>query len=223
MIEHPPANLRYLTPEEVAEHNSADECYVVIFGLVYDLSPLIQEHLGALAEPLIAAAGEDISHWFDGKTKSVRTFVHPDMGIRVPYTPMGRFIDVPPNDAASTFSTRKAVPWWRDSSYVVGRMSKNTRRLKIVNLLTQQQHVLKVCAEETCEEIMTRYLGYNAHAASYTWKALKGDKFVVLDMKRNLEENGIVDEAEMMERLSMDPDDFIPIVHLCFNDDLTVA
>ena len=66
-------------------------------------------------------------------------------------------------------------------------------------------------------EIMDRYLVYNAHASSYTWK-YNGTN---LDMGKTLEENCILDESEKFYTLGMDEDHFLPAIHLYFNDDLT--
>ena len=76
-----------------------------------------------------------------------------------------------------------------------------------------------MCGEETISEILERYLKYNAHAASYTWK-YNGQN---LDMGKTLEENLINDEDETFYRLRMNDDEFIQSVHLYFNDDLTDA
>ena len=87
-----------------------------------------------------------------------------------------------------------------------------------------------------------RYLPYNSHAGSYTWKFLGN----VLDMNLTLEENNVPDERELYAKLNLvrfpppppfpflssyvtgawdaQPDDFYaPLIHLYFNDDLTVA
>ena len=66
-------------------------------------------------------------------------------------------------------------------------------------------------------EIQDRYLVYNEHAASYTWKY----NGVYLDMHRTLEANGVLDESEEFYNLGMDEDLFLPAIHLYFNDDLT--
>ena len=50
-----------------------------------------------------------------------------------------------------------------------------------------------------------------------------GKNFVHLDMKATLEENGIKDEGEDLEELGIDKDLYLPVVHIYFNDDLTVA
>ena len=68
-------------------------------------------------------------------------------------------------------------------------------------------------------EILQRYLKYNAHAASYTWK-YDGRN---LDMAKNLAENSIQDDDEDFYQLSMNDDTFLQAVHLYFNDDLTEA
>ena len=68
-------------------------------------------------------------------------------------------------------------------------------------------------------EILQRYLTYNAHAGSYTWKY----NSVNLDMDKTLEENEIADEDEEFYELSMNDDTYLQAVHLYFNDDLTEA
>jgi len=68
-------------------------------------------------------------------------------------------------------------------------------------------------------EILQRYLKYNAHAASYTWK-YDGQ---LLDMGKTLTENGIEDEDEEFYQLGMDAEVWTSALHLYFNDDLTEA
>lgn len=123
------------------------------------------------------------------------------------------------------------VPWWRDAEkYMIGRLTVKTRKVRIINMLTKHEDVLdvlifpskyvfKVATEETMNEILDRYLELNHHAASYTWKRLGG----VLDMDRTLAENEIPDETEELIELGIDVDEYIPAVHLYFNDDLTIA
>lgn len=68
-------------------------------------------------------------------------------------------------------------------------------------------------------EILDRYLKYNYHAASYTWKYDCRN----LDMTKTLEENDIPDEDEQFYELSMNDDSYLQTIHLYFNDDLTEA
>ncbi|KAI4047740.1 cytochrome b5 domain containing 1 [Homo sapiens] len=70
---------------------------------------------------------------------------------------------------------------------------------------------------ESIWEILHRYLPYNSHAASYTWK-YEGKN---LNMDFTLEENGIRDEEEEFDYLSMDGTLHTPAILLYFNDDLT--
>jgi hypothetical protein len=59
----------------------------------------------------------------------------------------------------------------------------------------------------------------NAHAKGYIWKRLGS----VLDMTSTLEENDIKDDREKFENINLNEDDWLPVVHLYFSDDLTVA
>ena len=68
-------------------------------------------------------------------------------------------------------------------------------------------------------EIQNRYFYYNAHARSYTWK-YNGEN---LDMSKTLAENKVTDESEEFYKLGLDEDQFLPAIHLNFNDDLTEA
>nr|XP_045231333.1 chromodomain-helicase-DNA-binding protein 3 isoform X10 [Macaca fascicularis] len=127
---------RYFTPAEVAQHNRPEDLWVSYLGRVYDLTSLAQEYKGnLLLKPIVEVAGQDISHWFDPKTK--------DVGVL-----------------------------------------------------------------ESIWEILHRYLPYNAHAASYTWK-YEGKN---LNMDFTLEENGIRDEEEEFDYLNMDDKDDIRLL-----------
>ena len=81
---------------EVAKHDRADDLWVSLFGKVLDLSELVQANRGPLVQPLIAAAGTDITHWFDDSTHDPCTHVDPETEIEVPFTPMGRFLHCVP-------------------------------------------------------------------------------------------------------------------------------
>lgn len=54
-------------------------------------------------------------------------------------------------------------------------------------------------------------------------QALQGDEFVPLDMDKTLAENHVADESGEFAELGISEDFFIPVLHLYFNDDLTVA
>ena len=113
---------RYYTAEEVSMHNCAEDCWVSIFNDVYDITPLIAQHRGTLAEPLVREAGRSISHWFNKDTGEIKTYIDPEKNIRLPYVPEGRFIHVPPSDPQE-WGTSTELPWWKDSKYIVGKVS----------------------------------------------------------------------------------------------------
>ncbi|RYH04822.1 hypothetical protein EON65_46380 [archaeon] len=90
-------------------------------------------------------------------------------------------------------------------------------------MLTRTDHVLKVCKEETLNDIKNRYFEYNFNSISYTWKTLGGNDYVVLNNNRTLEENGIKDESEMYLKLGMDDEFYLPNLLIFYNDDLHEA
>ena len=55
---------------------------------------------------------------------------------------------------------------------MIGRLTKKVRKIQIMNTLTKDEEVFEVAQEETMNEILDRFLIFNGHAASYTWKRL---------------------------------------------------
>lgn len=210
------------TSEEVALHCTVDDCWVAIFNNVFDITKLIEENKGPLADPLIKQAGQSITHWFDPKTKQLKTYIDEVRNIRVPYTPEGRFIHVPPADPVE-WDTTCAEVWWEDPQYIIGRLTERKRMVRVINMLSTTEDIISTCAEDTVDDILEKYLEYNAHARSYTWKAIANDALYNLDMSKTLEENGVVDESELFYDLSIPDDAYIPSVMIYFNDDLTYA
>ena len=102
---------------------------------------------------------------------------------------------------------------------MIGNLTKRTRPIRIINTLTKHDDVLTVGSEEILNEILDRYLELNQHAASYTWKRLGRP----LDMEKNLEQNDIPDDRDEFISYGIDEDEYIPAIHLYFNDDLTIA
>eukprot|EP00933_Yihiella_yeosuensis_P004233 TRINITY_DN108609_c0_g1_i1.p1 TRINITY_DN108609_c0_g1~~TRINITY_DN108609_c0_g1_i1.p1 ORF type:complete len:512 (-),score=165.88 TRINITY_DN108609_c0_g1_i1:192-1727(-) len=58
------ADLKTLTMEEVAKHNTKDDCWVVLYGKAYDLSKFAKVHPGG-AKLITDAAGMDATALFD--------------------------------------------------------------------------------------------------------------------------------------------------------------
>jgi hypothetical protein len=92
-----------------------------------------------------------------------------------------------------------------------------------MNMLTSNEDTIYTCQEETVGEIQKRYLEYNKHSESYTWKALVAGEFQTMDMTKTLEENAVPDETENFYELGLDDDFHVPTLHLYFDDDLTYA
>ncbi|CAD5119605.1 DgyrCDS8206 [Dimorphilus gyrociliatus] len=211
---------KFFTPCEVSVHNSTEDIWVSFLGKVYDLTILCERYKGdILLKPILQAGGTDISHWFDTKTKNVRSYIDPVTGCKIPFTPYGRFIHVPPPYPDSSWANDFGRPWWRDESYCIGQLSVKTRRIKIINTLTSESEVLEVCSEETMNEIRKRYFKYNAHASSYTWKYDCRE----LNMDQTLSENSILDEDQDFYDLGINDDVFLQPILLYYNDDLTEA
>ena len=70
---------------------------------------------------------------------------------------------------------------------IIGKLTKKSRKIKIINMLTDHTTLLEVPCEETVNEILVRYKRHNKHGGSYTWKRLGRP----LDMEKNLSDNGI--------------------------------
>lgn len=74
-----------------------------------------------------------------------------------------------------------------------------------------------MCCEDSINRIQQRYKFFNSHTESYTWKF----EARVLNMKLNLDENGIPDPRIKFRKWEMRDDTYIPCLMLYFNDDLT--
>ena len=126
---------------------------------------------------------------------------------------------MPPVGPEEIWKSDFILPWWEDERFVVGKLTRQTRKVRIINTLTRHDDRLEVACEETLNEILDRYLVINNHAYSYTWKRLGKP----LDMAKTLDENGIMDDTRELQELGMPIDDYVPGIHLYFNNDLTVA
>jgi hypothetical protein len=136
------------------------------------------------------------------------------------HCPLGRYLHIPPITPDSNWDSESfSLPWWKDESLRIGKLTEKTRKLRVINLYTKDDDVIDVCSEETLNEILDRYLDLNEHAASYTWKRLGRP----LDMDRNLEDNEIPDETAELIDLNINEHAYIPAVHIYYNDDLTIA
>ena len=76
--------------------------------------------------------------------KQIKTFVHPVTGCIAPYTPMGRFVHIPPPFPRSDWANNFGQPWWKNETYCIGLLSERNRRVRVINTLTLEEQVLEV-------------------------------------------------------------------------------
>ena len=127
---------KYFTANEVSIHNSSDDIWVSYLGKVYDLTKLIAEYKSDVGiKPILAAAGKDISHWFDAENCDLRTHIDPETGLKQYYCPHGRLIHVPPPTPDAGWNVDLGKPWWRDNKYELGILTKKSRKVRIVNTM----------------------------------------------------------------------------------------
>ena len=211
---------KWILPSEVMAHNTSQDCWVSFLDHVWDLTNLVKDHANDEEyQPIIKAAGTDISHWFNPATKSIRTIIDPETEMEVPHLQAIQNLLHVPKIGAQIGTVPPEKPWWKDQSQIIGRLSKNPRWIRIVNTLTGLDDQIEVAGEESLWDILARFKNINSHAESYTWK-FQGR---VLTMEKTLEQNGILDESAKFARLNLDYDMYIPAILIYFNDDLTVA
>ncbi|XP_063359176.1 cytochrome b5 domain-containing protein 1 [Cydia amplana] len=166
-----------------------------------------------LAMTILAYAGKDISHWFRGD-EWVR-YTHPVTGAAAARRPHGLGTREP--QVPSTKWRPYTKPWWLDDSLVVGKLTANTRPIRITNTLTSSTVTLEVCSEETVYEVMQRYRRHNTHLASYSWRH-RGRR---LCLRHTLAENGIPDERDRFSKVLLPENIHVPAILIYYNDDLT--
>lgn len=115
------------------------------------------------ARPLIAAAGSDITFWFDSNTREPRTKVNTVTGQTQFYCPNGEYLQL---------KAENEIKWWKDTNNIIGKLTKKSRKIRLINMLTDHATILDVPTEETISQILTRYKKHNKHGGSYTWKRL---------------------------------------------------
>lgn len=207
-------------PFEVVVHNSPDDCWISFLGKVFNITTLIAKYSGQKCiKPLLAMAGKDVSHWFDPATGDIQQHIQPETGVRVPYCPHGVLPDVSSEVPATSWKPLDGLPWWKNENYQVGLLTKKTRPIRIMNMLTLAEVTINVCCEDTFERILERYTLFNSDASSYTWRYL--DKNI--DMSKTMEENGIPDERDVFTDLGLPQNFYLPSIFLYYNDDMKWA
>ena len=209
---------RYFTRFDLQQHHSVDSAWVSIYRDVYDITDVIRENR---TEPgidnLLKFMGKDMSHLFNPKTKRPITrnsVLVEEIGSKDP-----NYVLHFPKQYMHSERESTTQPWYTNSKLIVGRMAQKEVPVRLINTLTYEADTLQVPIEETLNEICERYLKFNVHARSYTWKDIEER---VLNMSLNLVNNKISEDYDVLDYLEV-PDGQRPIstIFLHFNDDLT--
>lgn len=209
---------RYFTRADLQQHHTVDSAWVSIYRDVYDITAVIRENR---TEPgidnLLRFIGKDMSHLFNIKTKrpiTKNSVLVEELGPKDP-----NYVLHFPKNYMHSEKESTTQPWYTNSKLIVGRMSEKEVSVRLINTLTYEEDILVVPIEETLNEICERYLKYNLHARSYTWKDIEER---VLNMSFNLIKNKIAEDYELLDYLDITADNWpIPTIFLHFNDDLT--
>lgn len=61
--------------------------------------------------------------------------------------------------------------WWCGDGYVVGKITRVERRVRIINTLTRKTISMNVCEEDSIEKIKQKYAKrFNRNADNYIWR-----------------------------------------------------
>lgn len=63
-----------------------------------------------------------------------------------------------------SFMSSNGTPWYKDPIYCIGTLTKRMRKIRLINTLTKDEHILPVCCEESLSCIQDRYSKINIHA-----------------------------------------------------------
>lgn len=202
----------FFTRDEVVVHNSSDDMWVSVNGLVFDLTNLFamrsetmndvssRELPGKFFQSLLqnlryllAFAGKDLSWAFDDQGK--------------PLCRVNQNIErVPVFPPAFEKEDENAEVWWRDQSNIVGKMTCLERRVRIINSLTRKTVSMAVCEEDTISVIQQKYSQrFNVNAGKYIWRktSSRDQSTGRLFADKTLTQNGIVFEKN--EKLGLPP------------------
>ncbi len=207
--------VQYFTLLDLKKRNTVENYSVSLFGDIYDLTGLIRKNRETKqADNMLKWAGQDITHFFDPKTKNPK---QPDNYL----LNLKSKREIEKNQLFHfDLKERDTSPWYQNNSLVIGKLTKREIKIKIVNTLSYTEDILIVPIEETLNEICDRYLKKNFHAKSYVWKDLDGR---VLKMDLDLYENNLGENLEEIDYLDIpEKQIYIPSIFLYFKDDLTI-
>ncbi|XP_058814812.1 cytochrome b5 domain-containing protein 1-like [Topomyia yanbarensis] len=175
---------KFFLRDEVVVRNQIDSAWVIIHGNVFDITSLFDANSSSLKKVhqlLLALAGKDLSVYFDTQRRPVYR-ISKD-GARVPVFPPVKIR----NSATGEY-------WWNDRSLLIGKITAQERKIRVVNNVTFQQCNLVVCEEDTIAEIRRKFLRFNDNGFNYRWRSNINltDTAADLQLDRTLTGNGII-------------------------------
>ncbi|XP_055546801.1 cytochrome b5 domain-containing protein 1 [Wyeomyia smithii] len=173
----------FFLPDEVVVHNHAGSAWVIFHGNVFDITSLFEENSNLthkIYQLLLAFAGKNLSVYF--KDSNTARFRISKDGFRVPL-----FLPV------KIRNKHTGKLWWRDQSLLLGEITAQERKIRILNNITFKIDELVVCEEDTIAEIQRKFLCYNQNNTNYTWKTCLDLTETASDLRldKTLTENGI--------------------------------
>ena len=60
------------------------------------------------------------------------------------YCPNGNYLNIPPDFPDSSWEYNFDLPWWKDNSLKIGKLTIKTRKIRIINVLTNQDDIIEV-------------------------------------------------------------------------------
>mmetsp|Transcript_32941 Transcript_32941/g.50371 ORF Transcript_32941/g.50371 Transcript_32941/m.50371 type:complete len:103 (+) Transcript_32941:260-568(+) len=102
--------------------------------MVFDVTKLIADNsANPLCDPIVLAAGSDITHWFHPESREPKKVIDRQSGLEAFFCPTGRYLHIPPENPNSDTAKECApfeIPWWRDTDkYMIGRLTKKIRKI----------------------------------------------------------------------------------------------
>jgi streptogramin lyase len=97
--------------------------------------------------PIVKNAGKDVSHWFDAATGSLVTHIDPKTGLSLSECFDGELLHIYDSRAPRSDWTWEGdgTPWWKATEkYIIGKLSVQTRKIRIVNTLSHLETIVEV-------------------------------------------------------------------------------
>lgn len=94
--------------------------------------------------------------------------------------------------SGSDYFGKRHLTWWQDPIYIIGKITRQPRMIRIINTLTAVTQKMTVCEENTIIQIQEKYDGYNWNYQNYYWRKynVEQDVYDDLCLNKTLTENG---------------------------------